>query len=121
MVSLLWVIIGYSLAFSEGGPLLGGLIRFCWLESLKVRCRGISRVRFRHVSNDIRHYHASTHCGRFRRANAVFLDVDLLGAVAIGGLRAYYPLGMGGGWLVRWACLISLVVRWCTSQQGSQR
>ena len=24
MVSLLWVIIGYSLAFSEGGPLLGG-------------------------------------------------------------------------------------------------
>ena len=35
---------------------------------------------------------------------------------------ARLPTGYGAAvGLERWACLISLVERWCTSQQGSQR
>ncbi len=96
MVSLLWVIIGYSLAFSEGGPLLGGFDQILLAGVTEGSMSGdIPESVFVMFQMTFRHHHASTHCGRFRRTNAVFLDVDLLGAVAVGGLRADYPLGMG--------------------------
>ena len=95
MVSLLWVIIGYSLAFSEGGPLLGGFDQILLAGVTEGSMAGdipesvfvMFQMTFAIIT--------PAHCGRFRGANAVFLDVDLLGAVALGGLCADHPLGMG--------------------------
>ena len=95
VVSLLWVIIGYSLAFSEGSPLLGGFDQILLVGVTEGSMSGdIPESVFVMFQMTFAIITPALIVGGFAERMR-FVDVDLLSTVAVSGLRADYSLGMG--------------------------
>ena len=95
VVSLLWVIIGYSLAFSEGSPLLGGFDQILLVGVTEGSMSGdIPESVFVMFQMTFAIITPALIVGGFAERMR-FVDVDLLSTVAVNGLRADYSLGMG--------------------------
>ncbi len=100
VVSVLWAIAGYSLAFGEGLPFIGDL-RYLFLNNVGAApnpdyCRQPSRSRPVHdVPAHVRDHHAGPYLRRVCRAHGVKLqrDAPVLHAVAVHRL---YPAGPHG-------------------------
>ena len=95
VVGVTWAIAAYSLAFSEGGPLLGGLTNF-GLNGVGTRGQGHHPARALHgLPGHLRHHHRRAHLGRGGRAHAVRALRRLHRALDPVGLRAGGALGLG--------------------------
>jgi len=99
MVSIVWVLLAYSLAFTDGGASnawLGGtskaLMAGIGVDTLKRRHPG---NRVCHVSDDLRNHHAGARGRSVCRAHEVFRHDALQPVLAAARLRTDMPLGVG--------------------------
>ena len=97
-MSIAWMVLGYSLAFAEGGAYVGGLDRDAAVRAHDRRRRGHhSRVGVHDLPDDLRDHHPGADRRRLRRAHEVLGHAGLHRAVVAHRLRADRALGVGTG------------------------
>src|ERR1044072_4929720 len=84
LVSILWALLGYTLAFSGDAPALGNLAR-----------QDHPRKPVHDLPDDVRDHHGGARLRRGRGPHALLGVSAVLGAVAVRRLRAARPLGVG--------------------------
>ena len=96
LVTVLWTVIGYSWAFTEGSGYLGGNSRFL-LMGMGVGALNatIPEVGVHDLPDDLRHHHAGTDLRRLRRPHEVLGDVLVHEPVVAVRLFADRALGLG--------------------------
>ena len=102
LVTILWWLCGYSLAFSKGGAIKGVLGSLDWALLAGVDSTpntdyarlGLAQ-RLLHVSAHVRDHHARADRGRHRRAHEVLRGPALRGPVDVRGLFPARPHGVG--------------------------
>ena len=99
-ISILWLVVGYSLAFSEGNAMVGGLSNLFMGNIAEETMSGdIPESVFSNVPVDLCHYYTSTGCRWICRANALFFHAALS---VLWSMVVYSPIThwvWGGGWL----------------------
>ena len=136
VISLVWVVIGYSLAFTDGNQWVGDLGRVM-LSGVTVDSRAldlqtvsagspwfsaiIPEIGLHDVPDDLRRDHPGADRGRLRRPDEVRADAGLHGPLVDPGLRADRPLGLVAqpASCSATACSTSPAARWCTSTPAS--
>ena len=127
LVTVLWVIAGYSLAFMPGSEYIGGMGRF-FLSGMSFmkeaeqghreppRCHH-SRVGVHDVPDDFRHHHPGADHRRLRRPHEILGDAVVHGAVVPARLLADRPHGCGSRPASSrpWGYSTSPAARWCIS------
>ena len=105
LITVLWTVVGYSLAFTPGNSLIGGLDRILLDGMLYLKDEGkltvhplagtIPEAVFHDLPDDLCHHHASTHYRCLCRTHEVFHHAGLHGTVVSAGLCTGSALGMG--------------------------
>ncbi len=105
LITLLWWVIGYSLAFTPGSPYLGGVTRAfmngmtVMKDANKVTVSHLghddSRNRLFHVPADVCHHHSGAHRGRLCRSHEVLGDAGIHGGLVAAGVLPHRSLGLG--------------------------
>ena len=96
LATLVWMVIGYSLAFGGEGPYLGGLARLFLARHDRRRAeRHDPRERLHDLPDDLRDHHAGADQRRLRRPDEVLGDALVHGPVGDRRLRADRALGLG--------------------------
>ena len=130
LVTVLWVVIGYSLAFTEDSPWIGGTTRFA-LEGMFYAKGG--QVSVSHLAPTI----PESVFMMFQLMFAIITPALITGAfaerikfssmlvfMALWSLCVYVPMAhwvwSPDGWLPRSACSTSPAARWCTSTPASR-
>ena len=114
LVTVLWVIVGYSLAFMPGGPFIGSFGRLFLNGMLFQKEAGKitrlasgdddSRVGLHDVPDDVRDHHAGADLRRVRRPHEVLGDAVVHGAVVAAHLfadRAHDVGAVSGYWATK--------------------
>ena len=124
LITIVWLVAGYSLAFTDGGALnsyIGGLskalLKGVGKDSLTLT---IPEVGVLHLPDDLRHHHAGAYRRRVCRPHEVLRAASLHGAVVADRLCARSPTGYGAA--ASWpapACSTSPAARWCISTPAS--
>ena len=132
VITVLWALVIYSLAFGTGGAFIGGLHNV-FLHGVPVRpadhglCADDSRADVHGLPVDVRDYYACVDYRGVCRTHEVFCDAGVHGAVEGASLftspMAHMVWGVGGGFLSAspagsspvWT---SRVARWCTLTSG---
>ncbi len=101
LVTVLWMVVGYSLAFTEGNPIIGGLSRlFLRQHDSRQRQRpreDHSRIGLYVLPDDLRDHHPGADLRRLRRSHEVLGDAVVHGGLERPRLFADRPLGLGPG------------------------
>ena len=111
LVTILWVVCTYSLAFTGGSPYIGGFSRAFLQGIVSDISKGIGnpnplarddpRNRLHLLPDDLRDHHAGADRRRVRRAHEVLGDAVVHRPVGDPRLRADRALGVGTGRLPR--------------------
>ena len=103
IVTVLWMVIGYSWAFTDGNDYLGGNSRFLLIgmgtDNVNALGGDDPRVGVHVLPDDLRHHHPGAHRRRLRRPHEVLGDVWFM---ALWSLFVYSPIAhwvWGGGFL----------------------
>ena len=92
VVTIVWVVYGYSLSFAEGSSWVGGLSNAFLGEVTRESMTG---NRIRYVPADLRDHYTGTGCRRLCRAHEVLLHAGIQCFLGQPGLFPGMPLGMG--------------------------
>ena len=78
LVTVLWLVVGYSLAFTSGSTIIGGLsrvfLRGLTLDGVHELAKTIPETVFMMLPDDLRHHHAGADRRRLRRPHEVLGD-----------------------------------------------
>ena len=104
VVSVVWAIVGYSLAFGEGNAFIGDL-RYLFLNGVGARAecrlrRHYSAADLHDLPAHVRRHHAGADLRRVRRAHEIQRHAAVHGAVAVDRLFPAGAHGVGQGRLV---------------------
>ena len=99
LVTVLWMVITYSLAFTSGSAVVGGMSRV-FLAGMTARLgarpgQDDPRIGLHVLPDDLRHHHPGADRRRLRRTHEVLGNDVVHGPVGHRGLRADRPLGVG--------------------------
>ncbi len=108
VVSLLWMVYGYSMAFGEGNAFFGNPFQYFMLHGVGLEpnpdyAGTDSAAELHAVSNDVRHHHSRADQRRHRGAHEVQRLFAVHGAVGDDRLFSVVPHGVGQGRLFNWA------------------
>ena len=123
LVSVLWLIVGYSLAFGDGGPVIGGLDEGLSRRRRHRRPRGHdSRDRLLHVPDDLRDHHAGADRRRLSPSASPFRRCSCSAASGCSWSTSRSRTGSGAAaGSRRWASWTSPAAWSCTSPRAPRR
>ena len=103
VITVLWAIVGYSLVFAEGNPVIGDL-RYAFLRGVGIApnpdyAAHHSAADVHGLPVDVRHHHAGLDLGRLRRTHEIQRDAAVHDTLGVDRLLSHGAHGVGQGWI----------------------